>query len=86
MRHPRPLALLKDATTWLRSKVLHRPAVAPPEDDSNASAVAAETKAAETKPALSEASQKRRKYFQKWNHDDYDDHDMWMMIILSQWW
>lgn len=49
-----PLALLKDATTWLRSKVLHRPAVAPPEDDSNASAVAAETKAAETKPALSD--------------------------------
>ena len=71
MRHPRPLALLKDATTWLRSKVLHRPAVAPPEDDSNASAMAAS--AAETKPALSEASQKRRKYFQKWNHDDHDD-------------
>lgn len=65
MRHPRPLALLKDATTWLRSKVLHRPAVAPPEDDSNASAVAAEAKAAETKPALSEASQKTQDFFSR---------------------
>ena len=92
MRRPRPLALLKDATTWLRSKVLHRPAVAPPEDDSNASAVAAETKAAETKPALSEASQKTQEIFPEmkswwlwwsWHVDGFfretvvDNRDIW---------
>lgn len=46
-----PLALIKDVSTWLRSKVLHRPAVAPPEDDSNASAPVAQP---ETKPPLSD--------------------------------
>ena len=50
----RPLALIKDVSTWLRSKVLHRPAVAPPEDDSNASAPVAQP---ETKPPLSELRQ-----------------------------
>ena len=53
----RPLALIKDVSTWLRSKVLHRPAVAPPEDDNASVPVAQPAQPVETKPPLSELRQ-----------------------------